>query len=81
MSTYIVWVGGVEVAYHKDRQAAEVTVASWRKDGYSDVAIAEEKHNCVNSAWRWLDCAECKEAGETCQMQVCVDCGAEVNNA
>lgn len=43
-TTYIVWVGGVEVARHKCREAAEVTVASWRKDGYSDVAIEEENN-------------------------------------
>ena len=85
MSTYIVWVGGVELDHYMTKEAANMALAIWQQRGYSDVAIEEEKampeHDCVNSAWRWLDCAECKEAGETCQMQVCVDCGAEVNNA
>jgi len=44
MTTYVVWVGGVEVAHHISRKDAEVTVASWRKDGYSDVAIEEENN-------------------------------------
>lgn len=38
---YIVWVGGLEVGRHKCPEAAGVTAASWRKDGYEDVAIAE----------------------------------------
>ena len=36
------------------------------------------KHNCYDSAWRWLDCAECKAAGKVCDAKVCVECGADV---
>ena len=36
------------------------------------------EHNCLNSAWRWLDCQECEEAGETCEMKICVECGKDV---
>ena len=44
MTTYVVWVGGVEVARHVSPVDAQATVASWRKDGYSDVAIEEENN-------------------------------------
>ena len=44
---------------------------------------SEWEHNCLTlvtgeGEWRWLECAECKEAGVTCEMKICVDCGAEV---
>ena len=39
MSTYVVWVGGVETDYYMTKEAAEITAASWRADGYDDVVI------------------------------------------
>ena len=30
---------------------------------------------CCNAFIRWLDCDEC----DTCELQVCVECGADVN--
>lgn len=40
--------------------------------------LVEDTHDCADSAWRWLDCADCKAAGQTCNTKVCVVCGAEV---
>ena len=34
---------------------------------------------CCDASVRWLDCAECEEAGETCQLTICVECGADVD--
>jgi hypothetical protein len=32
---------------------------------------------CLHSDYRWLDCADCDERGEECDVLVCVDCGAD----
>lgn len=34
---------------------------------------------CSHESWHWLDCAECQDAGETCDQKVCADCGASVS--
>ena len=34
--------------------------------------------SCCDAVVRWLDCDDCRQAGETCQAIVCVDCGADV---
>lgn len=35
---------------------------------------------CCGAMSRWLDCAECEEAGETCYLLICVECGATTND-
>jgi hypothetical protein len=35
--------------------------------------------NCDSTNWRWLDCDDCVDVHETCQMRVCVDCGSDVD--
>lgn len=35
---------------------------------------------CQHAEWRWLDCEECQEKGETCNVKVCVECGASVSD-
>lgn len=34
---------------------------------------------CCYAPSRWLDCAECEETGETCQLVVCTNCGDTVD--
>lgn len=34
---------------------------------------------CSHESWAWLDCAECRDKGETCDQKVCADCGASVS--
>lgn len=34
--------------------------------------------NCDSTNWRWLDCDDCADVHEVCQMRVCVDCGNDV---
>lgn len=36
------------------------------------------KHECMDSEWRWLDCAECEADEVPCDIKVCVTCGADV---
>jgi hypothetical protein len=33
---------------------------------------------CVHIAYRWLDCADCAENGDVCDVMVCADCGADM---
>jgi hypothetical protein len=34
---------------------------------------------CCNAFVRWLDCDECNSGGGVCELKVCVECGADVN--
>ena len=40
--------------------------------------FSEHDCNCLEAEWRWLDCDDCCQAGETCQLKICVECGKEV---
>lgn len=33
---------------------------------------------CPHDSVRWLDCEACRDAGETCPVLVCVECGASI---
>ena len=44
MSTYVVWVGGVELDHYMTKEAANMALAIWQQRGYSDVAIEEENN-------------------------------------
>lgn len=35
---------------------------------------------CQHPEMRWLDCDGCKDKGITCDAQVCVDCGAAIQD-
>lgn len=35
---------------------------------------------CEHPEMRWLDCDGCKDKGITCDAQVCVDCGAAIQD-
>lgn len=36
---------------------------------------------CKHSEYRWLDCEDCRDSGETCEELICVDCGASTEEA
>jgi hypothetical protein len=38
--------------------------------------FANLQAKCAHLDYRWLDCEDCRDDGETCQEIVCVECGA-----
>ena len=45
MRTYVVCAGRTKVGYHKCKEAAAVTAASWMRDGYDVAIVVEEDSN------------------------------------
>lgn len=43
------------------------------------VEILETIKCCSHESTRWLDCAECRDKGETCDIKVCAECGDTVS--
>jgi hypothetical protein len=39
--------------------------------------VTLELSECCNAAVRWLDCAACHDAGQVCDVLVCVECGKD----
>jgi hypothetical protein len=39
--------------------------------------VSDLLSSCCDSETRWLDCAACRQMGETCPVIVCVECGGD----
>ena len=37
------------------------------------------RSECCEAVVHWLDCDECSQAGETCEVIVCAECGVDID--